>query len=163
MHLAVDKATRCALYRRRRPEGAPLYRAVQGHLESYLALAREGHNDGGGVPQYVEGEFRRSLECGILAHGFAPARCGECGTPLGSIRGSGRRHPPISAWAGNPAHTPGCVCRAPSAGSTATLCLTGPNPDADPPVVARYTTVDCPEAGPPSAFPGPARQPNTPA
>ena len=51
MHLAVDKATRCALYRRRRPEGPPLYRAVQGHLESYLALAREGHNDGGGVPQ----------------------------------------------------------------------------------------------------------------
>ena len=79
MHLAVDKATRCALCRRRRPEGTPLYRAVQGHLESYLALAHEGHNDGGGVPQYVEGEFRRYLECGILAHGFARARCGECG------------------------------------------------------------------------------------
>ena len=32
-----------------------------------------------GLPQYVEGEFRRYLECGILAHGFARARCGECG------------------------------------------------------------------------------------
>ena len=52
---------------------------MQGHLETYLALAREGHNDGGGVPQYVEREFRRYLECGILAHGFARARCGECG------------------------------------------------------------------------------------
>jgi hypothetical protein len=27
----------------------------------------------------VEREFRRYLECGILAHGFARARCGQCG------------------------------------------------------------------------------------
>jgi hypothetical protein len=52
---------------------------VQDHVETYLALAREGHDDGEGVPGYVEGEFRRYLECGILAHGFARARCGECG------------------------------------------------------------------------------------
>jgi hypothetical protein len=32
-----------------------------------------------GVPQYVEREFRHYLECGILAHGFARARCGEGG------------------------------------------------------------------------------------
>jgi hypothetical protein len=57
----------------------PLYRVVQGHLETYLALAQEGHTDGDAVAQYVEGEFRRYLECGILAHGFARARCGECG------------------------------------------------------------------------------------
>jgi hypothetical protein len=31
------------------------------------------------VSLHVEGEFRRYLECGILAHGFARARCGECG------------------------------------------------------------------------------------
>jgi hypothetical protein len=31
------------------------------------------------VPAYVEREFRRYLECGILAHGFARARCGQCG------------------------------------------------------------------------------------
>jgi hypothetical protein len=44
-------------------------------------LAREGHTDGDGVPQYVEGEFRRYLECGILAHGFARARvAGSAGT-----------------------------------------------------------------------------------
>jgi hypothetical protein len=29
------------------------------------------------VPAYVEREFRRYLECGILAHGFARARCGH--------------------------------------------------------------------------------------
>jgi hypothetical protein len=51
--------------------------AVQGHLETYLALAQEGQGEG--VPQYVEGEFRRYLESDILAHGFACARCGECG------------------------------------------------------------------------------------
>jgi hypothetical protein len=67
------------VYRRRRPERTPLYRAVQAHLETYLALARDGHDDGGGVPRHVEGAFRRYLECGILAHGFARARCGECG------------------------------------------------------------------------------------
>ena len=79
MDVAVDTSAACAVYRRRRPERTPLYRAVQGHLETYLELAREGHSDGEGVPGYVEGEFRRYLECGILAHGFARARCGECG------------------------------------------------------------------------------------
>ena len=28
---------------------------------------------------HVEREFRRCLTCGILAHGFARARCGQCG------------------------------------------------------------------------------------
>ena len=34
---------------------------------------------GDGVPSYVEKEFRSYLKCGILAHGFARARCSECG------------------------------------------------------------------------------------
>ena len=79
MDLAVETSARCRFCRRRRPEHLPLYRTVQVHLETYLALAREGHDDGEGVPRYVEGEFRRYLECGILARGFARARCGECG------------------------------------------------------------------------------------
>jgi hypothetical protein len=76
MNLAVETPARRTVYRRRRPEHTPLYRAVQGHLETYVALARD---DAEGLRQYVEGEFRRYLECGILAHGFARARCGECG------------------------------------------------------------------------------------
>jgi hypothetical protein len=31
------------------------------------------------VPAYVEREFRHYLECGILAYGFARARCPDCG------------------------------------------------------------------------------------
>jgi len=34
---------------------------------------------GDGVPDYVEKEFRSYLTCGILAHGFARARCASCG------------------------------------------------------------------------------------
>ncbi|MCE7939927.1 MAG: IS91 family transposase [Chloroflexi bacterium CFX6] len=52
---------------------------VQQHLETWLARCRDGHDDEWSVPAYVEREFRRYLECGILAHGFARARCGQCG------------------------------------------------------------------------------------
>ena len=31
------------------------------------------------MPEQVERDFRRYLDCGILAHGFARARCGQCG------------------------------------------------------------------------------------
>jgi len=79
MDAPVDSPGGCAVYFRRRPERTPLYHAVQAHLETYPALAREGRDDRGGVPQYVEGEFRRYLECGILAHGLARARCRDCG------------------------------------------------------------------------------------
>ena len=65
MATAVDTPGACAVYRRR-PERTPLYRAVQGHLQAYLALAEEAQGEG--VPPYVEREFRCYLECGILAH-----------------------------------------------------------------------------------------------
>jgi len=55
-----------------------LYRCVQAHLETWLVPCRDGH-DTGSVPEHVAREFRRYLECGILAHGFARARCGDCG------------------------------------------------------------------------------------
>ena len=32
-----------------------------------------------GVPSWVERDFRAYLRCGILAHGFACARCSGCG------------------------------------------------------------------------------------
>jgi hypothetical protein len=58
MHTAVPRAAACALYRRRRPEHTPLYRTVQGHLETCLALARAGHEDGEGAPQLLPEHMR---------------------------------------------------------------------------------------------------------
>ena len=68
-----------ARYRPRRPSQSVLYRCVQQHLETWLAQCRDGHDDEWSVPEYVEREFRRYLDCGILARGFARARCGQCG------------------------------------------------------------------------------------
>ena len=65
-------------YRPRRPSDSVLYRCVQEHLEIRLAQCRDGHDDEWSVPEHVEYEFRRYLECGVLAHGFARARCGDC-------------------------------------------------------------------------------------
>ncbi|MGB7988180.1 MAG: transposase [Candidatus Methylophosphatis roskildensis] len=69
---------RTALYRRRQPERTVLYRSVQGHLATWLELTRDSAS-GTSVPAYVEREFRRYLDCGILARGFARAHCGQCG------------------------------------------------------------------------------------
>src|SRR5207245_8145232 len=33
---------------------------------------------GSGLPGFVVNEFRKFLRCGVLAHGFARARCGDC-------------------------------------------------------------------------------------
>jgi hypothetical protein len=66
-------------YRRRRPERTLLYRTVQPQLETWLALRGGAYDEADALPGYVAHAFRRYLECGILADGFARARCGECG------------------------------------------------------------------------------------
>jgi hypothetical protein len=53
---------------------------VREHLESFLAFARE-HYDGG-LPSYVEAEFRSYLKCGVFAEGFTRAHCDSCGHDL---------------------------------------------------------------------------------
>jgi len=67
-----------AAYCRRRPADTPLYRAVQNHLQTFLALCHDDWEDER-ISPHAERELRRYLECGILAYGFARARCGECG------------------------------------------------------------------------------------
>jgi hypothetical protein len=52
---------------------------VQGHLETWLAGCRLADEAGFPVAGYIEQDFRKYLECGILAHGFARARCAGCG------------------------------------------------------------------------------------
>ena len=79
-HRARESAP--ARYRPRRSSRSVLYRCVQEHLETWLAQCREGHDDDEPVPEYVEREFRRHLDCGILVRGFARARCGQCGHDL---------------------------------------------------------------------------------
>jgi len=51
---------------------------VQNHLETFLALCGEDWEEER-VSPHAERELRRYLECGILAYGFARARCDDCG------------------------------------------------------------------------------------
>ncbi len=70
-------------YNPRHPERTLLYQAVTEHYETWLDLAGSGQFDGQGdhhtPTPYVRQAFRKYLECGIFAHGFARARCGDCG------------------------------------------------------------------------------------
>ena len=75
---AACASARTAVYRRRRPERTALYRTVQAHLATWLELSCDSRQGASG-PAPIEREFRRYLECGILANGFARARCAECG------------------------------------------------------------------------------------
>jgi len=47
------------------------------YLYAFLDAAVEGA-EGARLPAFVEQEFRDFLTCGVLAHGFARLRCGEC-------------------------------------------------------------------------------------
>jgi hypothetical protein len=67
-------------YERRRPETTLLHRVVREHLLTLLALTKEDGAEG--LPRYVEQEFRKYINCGILACGFARARCKRCGADI---------------------------------------------------------------------------------
>ncbi|MFA6109920.1 MAG: transposase, partial [Candidatus Latescibacterota bacterium] len=73
--LAV-RAPAPAEYRRRTPEREPLYQALAGHLETFLAQHRAQEQP---LPRHIEQELRAYLECGILAYGFVRLRCTACG------------------------------------------------------------------------------------
>ena len=64
-------------YRRHEPEKTVLYGIVREHLQTFLAQGRGP--DGDGYPRFVEHEFERYLDCGLLCHGFALLRCARCG------------------------------------------------------------------------------------
>ncbi len=69
-------APRPQRYQRRRPEQTLWYRVVQAHFATWLELASGPYGES--PPAYVERSFRRYLDCGILAHGFARAWCDTC-------------------------------------------------------------------------------------
>ena len=67
----------------RHPERTLLYQTVAEHYETWLELASAGQFDGQcdhHTPKpFVRKAFATYLECGIFAHGFARARCEDCG------------------------------------------------------------------------------------
>ncbi len=65
-------------YVRHRPEDTVLFAALQEHWRSFLEDL-ERATDAPLLPAFVEAEVEAYLRCGILAHGFGLARCGDCG------------------------------------------------------------------------------------
>jgi hypothetical protein len=80
---AADAQSKPKLYNPRHPERTLLYQTIAEHFETWHELASSGQFDGQGdhhTPKpYVRQAFRKYLECGIFAHGFARARCDDCG------------------------------------------------------------------------------------
>ncbi len=66
-----------ATYQPRAAEGTVLHRVVRENLETFLREAAD-RTDGGGLPRFVEREFREFLTCGALGRGFARVRCENC-------------------------------------------------------------------------------------
>ena len=79
MHTATAQSHgKPKLYNPRHPERSLLYETIAEHFETWFDMASAGQFDGQGdrhTPKpYVRQAFRRYLECGIFAHGFARAR-----------------------------------------------------------------------------------------
>jgi len=69
--LSCPKKSR-VVFRPRRPEKTVLFSVVKKHYKTW------GSNAEKPVPQYIDKEFQSYLGCGILAKGFACARCEDC-------------------------------------------------------------------------------------
>ena len=67
-------------YMPRRPTETVLHQLVRANLESFLAYARANYD--GGLPRYVEQEFRAYIRCGDFSQGFSRAHCDSCGHDL---------------------------------------------------------------------------------
>ena len=60
------------VYRPRRPEKTVLFGVIKKHYKTWYKNSKEP------VPQYVDKEFQKYLDCGILSKGFACAHCVNC-------------------------------------------------------------------------------------
>ena len=82
-HAGGQAGAKAKLYNPRHPERTLLYQTIAEHFETWFELASAGQFEGQGdhhTPKpYVRQAFRKYLECGIFAHGFARARCDDCG------------------------------------------------------------------------------------
>ena len=82
-HAGGQAGAKPKLYNPRHPERTLFYQTIAEHFETWHELASAGQFDGQGdhrTPKtYVRQAFRKYLECGIFAHGFARAWCDDCG------------------------------------------------------------------------------------
>jgi hypothetical protein len=82
-HAGGQAGAKPQLYNPRHPERTLFYQTIAEHFETWHAFASAGQFDGQGdhhTPKpYVRQAFRKYLECGIFAHGFARAWCDDCG------------------------------------------------------------------------------------
>lgn len=82
-HAGGQAGAKPKLYNPRHPERTLLYQTIAEHFETWFELASAGQFDGQGdhhTPKpFVRQAFRKYLECGIFAHGFARAWCDDCG------------------------------------------------------------------------------------
>jgi hypothetical protein len=82
-HAGAPACAKPKLYNPRHPERTLFYQTIAEHFETWFELASAGQFDGQGdqhTPKpYVRQAFRKYLECGIFAHGFARAWCDDCG------------------------------------------------------------------------------------
>ena len=80
---ATEPSKPTKAYNPRHPERTLLYRRIAEHFDIWFELTSAGQFDGQGnhhtSASYVEKAFRKYLECGIFAHGFARWRCDDCG------------------------------------------------------------------------------------
>ena len=60
------------------PRGTVLYRALDRHLETFLARASD-QGGGDGLPAFVTRKLRAYLRCGRLEHGCVHVWCEQCG------------------------------------------------------------------------------------
>jgi hypothetical protein len=65
-------------YERHRPEETVLYTTLQAHWKTFLRQL-DAEAETPALPAFVVSEVEAFLRCGILAHGFVLARCGDCG------------------------------------------------------------------------------------
>ncbi len=79
-------------YRRHEPEKTVFYSVVSEHLETLLYDARQQDESGTGYPRFVEHEFRRYLDCGLLSRGFARLRCPSILSEV-PVRGTSSQNP----------------------------------------------------------------------
>ena len=77
---AAESGERPFEYSRHDPEATVLHRVMREHFEEFLRYTREHYRKP--LPRYVEREFRRYLDCGILRLGLTRLRCGRCGKDM---------------------------------------------------------------------------------